>query len=312
MSYSTIAKCVAASFAVSSLTAGCGLSVPQLHEPWEDADVDDDLAYRIKSKIYCEFRQAVSEIGPQQTYFRGRPVDKIPDNWGAQLTITLQIDETSSLSPTGSYNQVLKNKVTPVTGNNPIITPQRFSLPFTTNISSQAVRVDKYYTFYVLKNLKKRIATFENACNEPSENGPRDLDLRGSSYLFGSLGIRDWLKGAMRTQDLPSSDLPQGQSNKFEVLSYDIRFVVVTSGSVNPTWQLVNVSTALGSNPFFSTNRTRTHQLLLTIGPTDKTRSMENTVDQLIPSRSAQDLHLTGEIQQAISNGFRSALQVQY
>lgn len=58
-----------------------------------------------------------------------------------------------------------------------------------------------------------------------------------------------------------------GTSQKPDTVSIEIKFVVVTNGNVSPTWKLVRVSANTGSNPLFSAGRTRTHDLIITIGP---------------------------------------------
>jgi hypothetical protein len=47
----------------------------------------------------------------------------------------------------------------------------------------------------------------------------------------------------------------------------EIKFIIISSGNIQPTWKLVQVSANTGSVPFFSTGRTRIHDLLITIGP---------------------------------------------
>lgn len=50
-------------------------------------------------------------------------------------------------------------------------------------------------------------------------------------------------------------------------VSQEIKFIIVSSGNIQPTWKLVQVSANTGNTPFFSTGRTRTHDLIITIGP---------------------------------------------
>jgi hypothetical protein len=56
-------------------------------------------------------------------------------------------------------------------------------------------------------------------------------------------------------------------SKKIDIYSYEIKFVIVSSGSANPSWKLVNISTGTGALPLASAGRTRTHDLILTFGP---------------------------------------------
>ena len=85
------------------------------------------------------------------------------------------------------------------------------------------------------------------------------------------LGIQDYLRGAVTGAAVLSSSAPAkggaGKNAKVDVYSYEIKFVVLTNGSVNPVWKLVNVTANGGTLPLVSAGRTRTHDLTLTFGP---------------------------------------------
>lgn len=114
--------------------------------------------------------------------------------------------------------------------------------------------------------------------------------------LEGNLGIEDWLFGAIMTNlFLHSAGLPKGAAGsgpKPDTVAYEVKFVIVSNGNVTPTWKLVNVS-ANTSGTFFFAGRTRTHDLIITIGPND-TRSIYS--------------HLASQIGQAVSGGNSSLL----
>ena len=81
---------------------GCGTYVPQLHEVWEQADVSDPtFVERIKQSIYCELRKAVTAEMGQSAPPNGTG-KAIPDDWGAQITLSLEVDETGALSAAGT------------------------------------------------------------------------------------------------------------------------------------------------------------------------------------------------------------------
>jgi hypothetical protein len=123
--------------------------------------------------------------------------------------------------------------------------------------------------------------------------------------IEGDLGIRDWLFGAILTdvfipsqkdvRPSPGGSHPprkparlapattgagggngngnggstQGGGVKPDTMSYEIKFVIVSNGNITPTWKLINVSANTSGN-FFSAGRTRTHDLIITIGPDDQ------------------------------------------
>ncbi|WP_411901901.1 hypothetical protein [Methylorubrum thiocyanatum] len=288
--------------------SACGTRVPSLNEGWEPADIDDDLAYRITKSVRCELITAVKTHGSPlytnnstpgiEAYYEKR----LPDDWGAQLTLTLTVDEKSSLNPSGSYTRNISSEAdVPAPGGS---VAQSFSLPFTTQLSSQAVRTDTYYNFYTVAELirERPIDTPCHRFNPLTGQADLPLDRSGSSYLLqGNLKIGDWLKGALKaSRYIPSSKLPDKKN--LEVLQYDIKFVVLTEGTVNPLWKLAPVSTGIGGLPLASTNRTRTHQMLLTFGPTEKTDGKSS------PVQTAVNLHTSGQLQNAVNTGIRSAL----
>ena len=79
--------------------------------------------------------------------------------------------------------------------------------------------------------------------------------------------------------------------NAPDTISIEIKFVIVTNGNVTPTWKLLRVSANTGSAPLFSLGRTRTHDLITTIGP---------------PGQATANTHLASQIGNAVSNANRA------
>ncbi len=76
-----------------------------------------------------------------------------------------------------------------------------------------------------------------------------------------------------------------GSGTKPDTLTIEIKFIVVTSGNVTPTWKLVRVSANTGAIPLLATGRTRTHDLIITLGP---------------PTQGTANTHLASQIGAAI------------
>jgi hypothetical protein len=72
-----------------------------------------------------------------------------------------------------------------------------------------------------------------------------------------------------------------------DTLSIEIKFIIVTSGNVTPTWKLLRVSANTTGN-LLSLGRTRTHDLIITIGPNNQ---------------QTLNTHLASQIGNAVSNG---------
>jgi hypothetical protein len=189
--------CVCALLA-SSLT-GCGTVVPNIAEPWDRIKDNNDVVshgepvipvsataqieFEIKKQIYCELKAAVQTVD----YWNKKTENTIallPNDWGANVSLTLQVDESTSLNPGVALNVPTANAmstfgVVQKVGNTTIIppttsTPQSFSLGFGATISSTATRIDKFDPYYSVKYLR-RPATLLQPDEPPSYNNPAPL-----------------------------------------------------------------------------------------------------------------------------------------
>jgi hypothetical protein len=260
---------VAANFAL----AGCGTYVPQMQEAWEKSrtpvlTAGGDLEFKIREKIYCEIVKAVHDND-----------QLLPLRWGVQSTVDLQVDETGSLNPGVSFIE-------------PLTDGQSRSIGVGGTLSSQGTREDKFSNYWNLDKLRR----FDGGTCKNEK-----IDRHGSSLLLESdLGISIWLNDRLQTERaLPSSQIPKDSGDLFkqDVMSYHVKFVVVSSGNVNPVWKLVRFSAGEGSS-LVTANRTRSHDLLLTFGPAFK----PNEANVAFSSHQAQEIGI------AVSNGNRSLL----
>jgi hypothetical protein len=322
---------------ISSGLCGCGLTVPQVGEFW-DRDYPGDptkgtrgtpmltataqIEYEIKQKVYCELRYAVQYVDPV-----GVQPHLIPYGWGVQMQLSLEVDESIALTPGLSFPHLYPNVVKIFGVSNSVTTAQSFSLGLGGALSREALRTDKFNTYYSIQDLVQKQT---GVCQSDGKPDPKKdpfveslhwTPAQSSPLLIESdLGIKNWLVGAtFFDYALPSSS-PQPQPSpasigkfegKFEgklegqlkgqatgtfegktsgggspqagrggggggggaggfaqdSFSQELKFIIVSSGNIQPTWKLVQVSANTGNTPFFSTGRTRTHDLLITIGP---------------------------------------------
>jgi hypothetical protein len=333
--------CVLAIMFAGSLSAGCGLSVPNIKEAW-DVDKPPDaqpptpakvpgaaqIEFEIKKHVYCQLKDAVQEVN--KINLLGGPPGKlrvvqrglIPMDWGAQVSLSLQVDETSGLSPGVTLNQVIPNATNVFGPGNTVTTAQSFGLGFGGTFSSTGTRIDKFDPFWSIAFLMIPDSRF-SICS-PGQDPLMDRGWTAATssplILEGDLGIKDWLLGAMEVSTAlasvgsPPAPLPGGGGGGGsgsgsgsgssgsggatgnpgkDAVSYEIKFVIVSSGNVTPTWKLVRVSANTGSAPFFSTGRTRTHDLIITIGP-------QNT--------QTNNSHLALQVGNAVSNANRAIM----
>lgn len=165
------------------------------------------------------------------------------------MTLTLTIDEKSSLGPT-------------VTWMPPSPVSAVFTLGGGLGAAADATRTDKMSFYYLVPTL----------LNEPyCQTGVAQGD--DTSLLVRSdLKLREWLQdyiSAIGTREGMAPVTTNG-ALKDTVLSHDIKFDITTSGNITPSWKLTRV-TANPTGPLFSTSRDRTHDLTITMGPGDKT-----------------------------------------
>lgn len=338
LQYAPRARVIFVALTALALT-NCGLAIPDIKEAW-DADRPADTAkqqpaisataqieFAIKKKVYCELKEAVQRINKITVTDRA-PDGKIvttlplPRSWGAQVSLSLQVDEASSLNPGVAFNQVMPNAINAFGPGNTVTTAQSFNLGLGATLSSTATRTDTFNPYWSIDYLMTKNPEsvclpghdfFEQLHWTPAQSSP--------FLLESNLGIEDWLSGAvlvdrlLHSEGAPSSSGGGGKKpakagddkssggkksssggQQPDTVTYEIKFVIVSSGSITPTWKLVKVS-ANTAGTFFSTGRTRTHDLIITIGPTSGPQG-----------QAALTSHLASQIGNAVSNATRSAL----
>ena len=258
------------------------------------------------------------------------------------MQLSLEVDESVSLSPGATFTQLLPNVVKifgvfPNKAVNSVSVPQSFSLGFGGILSSEAMRTDKFDTYYSIHALRQKAKRHETICQtdgkpnlqlDPLATGGWTPAASSPLLIQSDLGLKDWLVGAMFYDiALPSTSSPQpppassssNSGGKFEgkfaldgalkgngtfsgttssggsssgagkssssgskpsssdsapvgatgqdLFTQEIKFIIVSTGNITPTWKLIQLSANSGNGSFFSTGRTRTHDLLITIGP---------------------------------------------
>jgi hypothetical protein len=303
---------------------GCGLHVPDIKEAW-DADKPEDsngpripgagqIEFEIKKHVFCELGDAVKYVNSTFHASSGPSPDKlarlpalIPSDWAAQVALSLQVDESSALSPGVTLNTVLPNVVKTFGPGSSVTTSQARNVGFGGTLSSTATRIDKFNPTWTIGYLM-RANTPTSICHKENDPFTKDLgwapDTSSPFIIDGNLGIQDWLTGAMMTDlFIPSQTVPAlanggvgggggaggggGGGAHVDTISYEVKFIIVSNGNVTPTWKLVNVS-ANTTGTLFAAGRTRTHDLIITIGPADQQTLLA---------------HLSSQIGQAVSGG---------
>jgi hypothetical protein len=202
----------------------------------------------------------------------GRAYSTFLDQWGAEVALSLTVIEKSTVNPTAL--------LTP--SGTPSLT---FSAALGVSASSQATRIEKMNTFYTVRELFR---PDQPKCIPSGEK-------HGSPLVESDLKLWTLLEGRIGSTVLGYAGAPEpGQKN---VLSHTVSFQVVTGGSTTPSWKLVR-ATVNPSGNFFSTTRDRTHEIIITFGPTDKARGGRSLI------AIAEQTHLNSQL----ATGIRAAL----
>jgi hypothetical protein len=287
---------VAVFLAVAISIGGCGLYVPHqgeiVDQPEGLMEAGGALEKNVKSQIYCELKYAVIAVTtPGNPYYmaqfrKGRYNASLPDDWGIEFTLTLQVDESTSLNPSAALSG---------------FSPPSFTLGLAGTASSTATRIDKFTSLYIVGDLRTDLGKTDQCFYDQTTHERRNYVAPGSSLLIRSdLRILDWLYGALHVEGTYKSEADD-PSKKDDIYSYDVKFAVVTSGTANPAWKLLRVATNQSGAALLGAGRTRTHELLMTFGPTQKDpMSGKKTL-----STAASNSHLASEIGTAVSNNIR-------
>ena len=286
------------------LVGGCGLYVPDIQEnPFASEKERSDFIQAIVKNVRCEVQDAVirlyadnREIDPENRNLRWF------DSWAVQISLTLTIDEKSSLNPVVNWL--------------PLSPPSSvFNLNVGATGSAEAQRVDKIGSFFAVSELKDL-----QAC-------PTEDRYRGPFILESDLKLHDWLEAAMISIDNATTPAPYNPSgpNKSNVLSHEVKFDVISTGTLTPGWKLAT-STVNQTGTFLSATRDRTQDLTITFGPPDpawfvvavdpKTRKAKIDPKTHKPvmrptalAPAAAGAALSADIGNAVSNGLRNGLR---
>jgi hypothetical protein len=144
---------------LSFVLSGCGLGVPDIKEIWDGPLGTEQIEFEIKKQVYCDLKDAVISVEQIPYFDEDRVTGKktpqliIPDDWGAQVSLALQVDESTALNPGVAITEPWENAILHF-GNGNITAPQSFSLAAGGTLSSTATRVDKFDPYYTIAFLR--------------------------------------------------------------------------------------------------------------------------------------------------------------
>ncbi len=241
------------------------------------------MVNKIANQVKCELRDAVRDVIAEYD----NPDIKWLSDWSAKVTLKIVVDEKSSLNPGLSFNTLFPSAVNKFGNGTTVTTPQSFSFGIGGQFSSDATRTETIGFFFVFKEL----LTKTGLC--PIGQGP---------LIESDLKLHDWLEAAALTAETPGtiSD-PFVSGAPFDVISHEVSFVIVAGGNVTPTWKLVYLS-ANPTAPFLGVTRTRTDDVLITMGPIGELKNGR----PVGPSLAVENAHLAAQIGQSVAAAIQS------
>ena len=276
---------------LTSLCCGCGTVVPQVGEIWDNnsgAPADKTLEMLIKKKAFCELQRAVSRIeaepGFRVTHNGKTTINKwIPESWGVLMTLQITVDESTQMNPGVALTDPFK----PASSFGSSVA-QSFKASIGGTFSTEANRQDKFTYYYLVKDLEPT----QPACDGPPEHG--------SSFLLdGDLGIDKWLRNAMNMR----TSVQTSEISQQEVATYDIKFIVTTNVGATPTWTLLRITASNGNGNLLGLNRNRTHELIVTFGPSQSGGPGGKAQPSQIASNDALAQQIGAAVANALSKG---------
>src|SRR5262249_5917968 len=164
------------------------------------------------------------------------------------------------------------------------------------SLTSTATRTDKLGMFYSVKELRRGFPSRSLSCI-PDQRAHADL------FIQSDLKLRDWLSAALRPYyaNIIHYEKYKSPSN---TISHQVKFQIVSTGSLNPQWKLVRVTANTGNTQFLAGGRDRTQDLTITFGPTTKGGGGQPEL-----ATSAQLSHLAQQIGNAVSDAIKREAQ---
>jgi hypothetical protein len=266
-------RTIASIFLIAPL-AGCGTYVPGIQEIPGDRAEGQRLVTAIVRNIKCEVQDALNDIYQieKTTFF---------DTWGVQINLDLTITEKGVANPNVNWLPPMANDAV-------------LSIGAGLDLSAEATRTDKLGMYYTVAELKRI-----GRCLPEARGGP--------FLLQSDLKLNEWLIDVITAAKTGGIDIAQDVASgafKDGVLSHEVKFVVTTGADLTPSLRLTRV----GINPngtTLSANRERSHDLIITLGPTE----LKDKGGRRGPSRVAADAALASQIGISVSNALRNSLR---
>jgi hypothetical protein len=282
---------LAVGLASSGLLAGCGLTIPDMQVASSTShpeEVDENL---LVNQIKCEITRGVFNSLVQykrpsdgNNTFIGNDVSWLLD-WGVKVTLTLTVDEKGGIAPGASLTRPFANG-TSTFGSSTVTTPQSFALGLGVQGNAEATRKETVaFTYGLADLLAAKRAAEAKAGLDPATLATTAIppcNHQGDFVIVSGLKLDDFIQNKVFLAWTPGTLNPSaiGNASPFSSFTDDATFIVSYGGEVTPTWKYVTfTATTNSSGQFLSATRTKTQDILLTLGPLTTQASFTGSID---------------------------------
>lgn len=288
--------------AVISL-GGCAVNVPSMGRVGEAPQARELREAELVNHIKCELHLAVQRIQDEAARNDGPHGGNSLawlETWGAKVSLQMQVNVKSTVSPGLSVTDILENVVKVFPANGDVTIGRNRALGFGATFASDVTRTETIGYFYKFSELSG-----EGRLSVPGPDGtpmtPIDTAFCGPIDIVDKddLQIYDFLHSKIMLAVRPDALPQKANKSPFDALSFQVKFIVTQGATVNPSWKLVKV----GINPagnFFNGQRIKTNDLTITLGPITEDKDGKPE-----PSLSLNEQHLANLIGRAVSDAIR-------
>ncbi len=277
--------------------SACGTYTPEIQEYWADAKQvtlrESDLVRLTRCELGIALQRAFrGDMQPEYVPEPGHPLPSTDlnwlDKWGVQVTLTLAVIENTAFNPNATLTNVFRNSLRPFS-NGTVTTSQNFTLAIGGSLSSSATTTDTLHLFYKVSDLHHSLFGKDAYGNYAPCPPPNNT---GTLFTEDNFKIYDWLASKLFLQysqvaDYKLSTLGAQGQNGF---TKDIKFEIVTNGSINPTWKFAAVTGNSGMQPLLGGGRDRTQDIIVTLGPIQQSGKTPGLAPQALNSHFTQEL----------------------
>ena len=223
--------------AVLAVGPGCGTYVPEVELGSDGPHSLDVFVATIVQSVRCQLRDAIID----QANGADLPWLK---TWAAEITLTLNVTEKSSIAPGVTTSTFFPGLVTKFRNGTSVVSAQGFTLGVGGSYTNTAGRI---IALTWSDDFKDYFGETE-AC--PLQNG-----------IAGDLKLSQVVNAAVA-----GATIPGGMSKPYQNVQETLSFEIDTNANATPTWRYVNVAASTGGN-FLMADRDRKDTLLVTMGP---------------------------------------------